>query len=79
MKQDGEVEVREEDERRVFYVDVGDISPKEALRVINEIRKKQGMPAVSRSWVNWVLVGIAVLAACGVAYTVVPLILPLLG
>jgi len=79
MAQDGKVEIREEEDgRRVFYVDVGDMSSKEALRVINEIRKKQGLSPVSRSWVNWVIVLLIILTATIGMVAVMPEILTLL-
>jgi len=76
MAQDGK-EVTE-DGRTIFYVDVGDIEPKEALRVLNDIRKKQGMSPVSRSWVNWALICI-IIAAVGVsAYIFAPIVLAMI-
>ena len=62
MKQDGEKEIVEEvviADRKVFFVDVGDMPPKEALRILNELRKKQGQAPVSTSWSTWLFVGLS--------------------
>jgi len=48
MKQDGkEVEEAVVGDRKVFFVDVGQMTPDEALRVINDIRERQGQRPVS--------------------------------
>jgi len=80
MAQDGdkEVQLNDDEGRRIFYIDVGDMQPKEALRVLNDIRKKQGMAPVSRSWLNWVLIGIMIVAAMGIAYTLAPTVLAMI-
>lgn len=80
MAQDGKVREQEiaDGTRKVFYVDVGDMKPKEALRVINDIRKQQGLGTVTRSWHNWVFI-IAAIVVIGIAtYTLMPEILTLL-
>ena len=65
MAQDGKVREQEiaDGTRKVFYVDVGDMEPKEALRVLNDIRKNQGMAPVTRSWHNWVFIIAAIVKA----------------
>lgn len=63
MKQDGDKEVEVESkiigDRKIFFIDVGDMPPKDALRVINEIRKRQGQAPVSSNFGTWVFAAAA--------------------
>lgn len=61
MKQDGDKTIDEPviADRKVFFVDVSQMTPKEALRVLNDIRKNQGQKPVSTSGLTWIFAGLS--------------------
>ena len=80
MKQDGkEVEVIEEDGRRIFYIDVSNMPATEALKAINDIRKRQGLARVSSVWIDRVLLVLIGITAIAGALSLSPEILALLS